>query len=1700
MTALERINLAKQKNKPGSDLTKAKVTTPGVTYQETESGGRLLPTGSSSTTSNVKTLPTARDTAMEKKAQREDRYASSTVKEKKPTILDRLTTPAESGIFEGVSVLGSSPKDALRSAGYSAERYGAALLGAVEDVTDFAGVSLGRGIKDIFTLGGILPDNPNSQIGEDIANHFLNTSPTKAWEDSIESRYNPSKGAENITSFGQNVVRMLPAIGTGTAISNSGEAINAASSALKGSNIGRAIFGVQAAGSGANEAASEGATTDEAFSYGAASGLLESSIESLSGGIPALGKGVVSEAVQKVVSSPAVSRMLDIAGEGGEEAISTIITPYVKRAIYDSDAKNATADEIAQSALMGMAAAGVLQAGIELPSTVSDVIETRRAVGSKQDVIDRINRNINNIPVPDNPLVGMLPTVEDAFTYRPGSPYYSGEGDVRNLQTASDFYAQSTSENTGVKPPEYTQEEANQIRHEGKTFRNLVSGIDTTISRFFDRWKNGRKNQAGEKLEKLYIGKMSDSVGAQVSDILGYDVSERDFIITNDDVKHIIDQHGDPETEIRKGNLPLESWVFESLPEVLSNPDSITAGHEGSGKKNAGKTGLVFSKTFPNGRVVSVQFDNRGRGTLEVTTLYVKEGNTTSEMNADQTAPIGTSETPEPVLPSTTIIPESSDVVNDRMLPTAEEYHGLPTGVGPESSVQNYDNFGRNTVGAAERNIKSEPKISKVETNTFEKGGIYNEVNKEIAGIRPEDLSYDPISERQSMSNAMQRLSNDFEGERFELPIKESWSGEDLDTAMGILRWARQQGKESGDYSEFKRWRKIIQEKGTNAGQMIQAFAKYSRTPEGILMEAEQTLDDINMSESKRNEILKDVEMQVNELENLNEGDLESLIRIIEINSQIRRTTGLFSKNTAKTMDWALRQVAQKYQDAETFLHDVAVAQIRSIANDYKPISPLEAVKSFRVMGMLSKANTIMRNLTSNNVFDPLESLSNNIAVPIDIALSKITGQRTTTIDRSWFSKEKRSGSLEGLLKSYIQVGLDADIGNAKGRYEGVGGRTFKMTGNFFERLLSTWAKYQGYALKTTDEFQKGGIRAETQRGINELKSSGKLQENALSTWADETALQRTFQNNGAVAKAMTGLRSAASQIGLKDSKGGSFGVGDLTLPFAVAPANIVAQSANYSPLGLANGIRGIAQTFYEAKKGTLSPEKQAQSVRNVGRGITGSAALAGFCALAFAGLISVSDSDDKDKQALERSQGKTGTQWNLSATLRWLNGENPEWKDGDMLLSVGFLEPINAIMAAGALMADAYQQDGTISLKDVVESSASATFQAVLDLPAMSSISSMIDAYTYAEGENTAEKAFDAAISYGGSQVSSFLIPNVVKGIATGLDDTVRNQYSGDTSMQNAFDSVIAGIPGLRKELPASLDNFGREKTNTGNTLWNMLNSNLLPGQLQTYKQNAVEKELERLWNTTQSSEIYPEKSAPSTIKYDGNTYELDSDQRDTYQKIRGQTALQIMEGMIDTKDYQNASDKEKTELLEEVIDFATDAAKQEVLQAKGVKYENGLLKKADEAKQKFGISTEKYLIFALKYGSSALSGDRVKKAYDAGIQLEDYLDYSAQDKDYDQSGGVSQAEKIISIENSGLNQDEKNALYYVEDISEAGLRKWERAKEWGMSEDDYIKFYAIYAAFGDGMTKSAKIKKMQEAGMTLQQANYFWNLMKRD
>lgn len=401
---------------------------------------------------------------------------------------------------------------------------------------------------------------------------------------------------------------------------------------------------LRSAGGASQEARQEGASHEQQTGYGMAAGAISVLTEGLSNAAKPLakvfGKGIADDMVEQAVKSLAarlantpagrtaaqalLKTGVSALGEGFEEMAEDVFDVAAKRMIYDPTAE-LDVGEMLYDGLVGGTLGGVLGLGGEIVGARGEYEKYR------------------------------LKTAEELAAQKKAAP--TAESGVQT-ETAPKYLKtveEMAAEKETAGKPNYNAWEADAIRREGKTFRNLVAGFDTSVSAFFDKWSGGRKNSQGEKLEKLYLGMLTDAQRKTVGDILGYPVSERNVIVTNDDVRHILREHGSPEAELRKGNLPLERWAIDALPEVVTQPDSITPGEVQVGGKNDGKRGVLLSKSMPDGKVVTVQFDNKGRGTMEITTMYVKEnsGDFTQTLNVEKASPQLTAE-PEsgPVSPA----------------------------------------------------------------------------------------------------------------------------------------------------------------------------------------------------------------------------------------------------------------------------------------------------------------------------------------------------------------------------------------------------------------------------------------------------------------------------------------------------------------------------------------------------------------------------------------------------------------------------------------------------------------------------------------------------------------------------------------------------------------------------------------------------------------------------------------------------------------------------------------------------------------------------------------------------------------------------------------------------------------------------------------------------------------------------------------
>ena len=253
--------------------------------------------------------------------------------------------------------------------GYVTNRAAAGLLGAVEGLGDAGATMLAdsryRFLPSVGLVQGISGLLGEGDTLKETAEYALSHSPTNDYRRSIEERYTPGAIARGVGELADTVTNMAPSI--------------AANVLLPGAGL--PLMAAQAGGSAAQDAYQNGATLEQAATYGTASGALEAGTEMLFGGLAGLGRGVLDSSVGSVVNqainrlggtkagqvmsglaqNSLVRALADSAGEGVEEVISTVLSPYLERAIYDPDAENATAEELIQSTLLGAAAGGVFQ-------------------------------------------------------------------------------------------------------------------------------------------------------------------------------------------------------------------------------------------------------------------------------------------------------------------------------------------------------------------------------------------------------------------------------------------------------------------------------------------------------------------------------------------------------------------------------------------------------------------------------------------------------------------------------------------------------------------------------------------------------------------------------------------------------------------------------------------------------------------------------------------------------------------------------------------------------------------------------------------------------------------------------------------------------------------------------------------------------------------------------------------------------------------------------------------------------------------------------------------------------------------------------------------------------------------------------------------------------------------------------------------
>ena len=132
----------------------------------------------------------------------------------------------------------------------------------------------------------------------------------------------------------------------------------------------------------------------------------------------------------------------------------------------------------------------------------------------------------------------------------------------------------------------------------------------------------------------------------------------------------------------------------------------------------------------------------------------------------------------------------------------------------------------------------------------------------------------------------------------------------------------------------------------------------------------------------------------------------------------------------------------------------------------------------------------------------------------------------------------------------------------------------------------------------------------------NKISSADKITSEMIAQ-ATQDAMRATYKDDND----WTELFSSVHKLG---------GVGEVVMPFTKTPANMVARSLDYSPVGLAKGVKD----FY-TKGGN-----PAEYIDEIAKGLTGSAGMALGAALYKSGVLTGAESENANKRAFDTQNG----------------------------------------------------------------------------------------------------------------------------------------------------------------------------------------------------------------------------------------------------------------------------------------------------------------------------------------------------------------------------------------------------------------------------------------------------------------------------
>ena len=168
------------------------------------------------------------------------------------------------------------------------------------------------------------------------------------------------------------------------------------------------------------------------------------------------------------------------------------------------------------------------------------------------------------------------------------------------------------------------------------TETNIETDINYSDRNFVKEFHNRIQNAINNKNSKgrTYLGDVSESIAKKVKKILGIEVSNRRHVLADNDIRHIINEHGNPKIEESKGQIAVTLDDIEKIPEIIATYNSIVKGTD----NKEGNTIRYIKKYSDNISYVVEVVPSEGNA-LKIKTMWKKPVRVTNSQKTPSSTP-----------------------------------------------------------------------------------------------------------------------------------------------------------------------------------------------------------------------------------------------------------------------------------------------------------------------------------------------------------------------------------------------------------------------------------------------------------------------------------------------------------------------------------------------------------------------------------------------------------------------------------------------------------------------------------------------------------------------------------------------------------------------------------------------------------------------------------------------------------------------------------------------------------------------------------------------------------------------------------------------------------------------------------------------------------------------------------------------------